>query len=160
MGSISEDCNVLYVKEVREQMALPLYLYPTTVQHSGIQAGSKYVMVYDDGDKEHWLHETTCLGYMPVDIVDDLPPTVLAFLTETRSKEDAINFLKEYAESSSEIWVGIMLRSDIAQLVVTEGVKGLGPLDSVEEEINQLKVVVDNEQNTAVTKQNIIEGNT
>jgi len=158
MVTISEGAYVLYVEEVREQMALPVYLYPTTREMAAIQAGGKYVMVYDDGDKEHWLHEVTCLGYMPVDMIDDLPPTVLAFLTEQRSRDGAIDFLQKYAESSSDLWVGIMLRTDVAQTVVTEGIKGLGPLDSVEEEVDQLGVVVDNGQNTTVTKTQIKEG--
>lgn len=151
------DTKVIAEERYREQMALPVYFMLTTEEHSHMKAGDEYYVVVDNPSTEtqHWLHKALCVGCAKLGTVENVPPTLLAFITETRSEEKALSRIERYTESSSSLKVAVMVRVDAAQEFVMNGLSSAPDIDNIAKASASIDEEYSQDKNTAVIKEEL-----
>lgn len=154
-----DEVKVVYEEEYRKQMALPVYFIATTPEHSNMGAGDRYYVVVEDSKsgKDHYIHEALCVGSARLGSVKNVPPTLLAFITEEKGKASAEDSLAKYEESSGVLKLAVMLNMQGAQDFVVEGFKSLEPIDDIREAVASIDYKADTDETATQAKRNIQE---
>lgn len=154
-----ERIGVVYEEGYRAQQALPVYFLATTPEHTSMTAGREYyvTVVNEELPEQYWLHKALCVGSAKLGTIENVPPILLAFVTETRSREDAKDRLKKYIESDQPLELAVMFREDVAQEFVMEGLDAIPDSSETDEAVNALDYSADKSKNSTVIKKELEE---
>ena len=149
--------KVITEERYRRQMALPVYFMLTTEDHSHMRAGDEYYVVVDNSatETQHWLHKALCLGSSKLGTVDNVPPTLLAFVTETRSEEEALERVKRYTESDKPLKLAVMMRIDAAREFVVDELDTVADIGNVAKASASIDKEYSEDKNAAVIKEEL-----
>jgi len=122
-----KEVHILREDVYRQQLGLPLYLVITNESRYDMTVNHRYIVKMRDEEEgyDHYLHEAIALGFRSYSTINDIPPMVMALLTEEKSASEAKEKLHRYEVDHDEIHVIVMLRLDKTKEFVLEGLNSI-----------------------------------